>query len=342
MTFLKSVAELAGTFSFVFMAALSGSADAQEITSPYRYQNAGQVLFESDFATVHRRANNWAPYIDRHIGLHEEEPCRSPYPMNGKFSDHLDAVIIIDLPPDAIMSEQWLWHGLRPFVIKELVPAICPDAVSTEFEVYIRGWVSTFFGQPYEVGQFGPGTNYGSYDQGYQTDSVYFEQKPHPSASAEYMAWPVVKVSYVMPERVTAERVRKTTQLIKTHFIGTELFSEALDPKQLSWFNYRDGDGSFVGLVEGRQRAEAKNKAAFEKFEKLMIARDVATARTLNMPNAGTYSLAWALDRMVETWPELGVRWTRKSSRVPCHFGNPDPRCSSLADQSFAAIVMLP
>lgn len=317
------------------------AAKAQEIIGPYSYQNAGKLLNQSDFASVHQRANLWAPYIDRHIGLHAAEPCSTAYPQNGRFSDHLDAVIVIDLPPDAIMSEEWLWYGLQRFVVEDLVHELCPNAVSTVFEVYIRGWVSTLSGSPYEVGQYGPGRNTGSYDKGYQTDRVSFEDTTF-GLGAEYMSWPVVKVSFVFPGRVTHERVRKTTQLIKTHFPGTELFSQDIDPDQLSWFNYRDGDGSFVGLVEGRQRAEAKNRAAAEEFEQLMIARDVATARAMNTPNAGTYSLAWALDRMVEKWPGLAVRWTNRSSRVPCHFGNPDPRCSSLADQSVAAIVMLP
>jgi len=250
-------------------------------------------------------------------------------------------VIVIDLPPDAIMTQEWLWYGLQRFVKENVVPEICPGAVSTVFEVYIRGWVSTFSGAPYEVGEFGDGRNTGSYENGYQTDRVSFKDSTF-GLGAEYMSQPVVKVSFVFPERVTAERVRKTTQLINTHFQGTELFSEELDPSRLSWFNYRDGDGSFVGLVEGRIRAEAKNKASAEEFEKMMVARDVATARMTNSPNAGTYSLAWALDRMVEKWPGLAVRWRNKSSRQPCYFGSPDPRCSSLADQSVAAIVMLP
>lgn len=45
------------------MLAFGTTLNAQQIEGPYSYQNAGKLLYQTEFASVHQRANLWAPYL---------------------------------------------------------------------------------------------------------------------------------------------------------------------------------------------------------------------------------------------------------------------------------------
>ena len=110
-------------------------------------QNASTILCVSTDLTIHERAN----YLPREISSTGPSRCEKINVGSDREITISTLVAIVNRPKNFNFTRRWLWDNLRSAIQYEVLPKICPDAVSANVHVYVKGYDITANGRVYRT-----------------------------------------------------------------------------------------------------------------------------------------------------------------------------------------------
>ena len=110
-------------------------------------QNAGDIVYNGVEFAVHLDGN----YVPDSKYVSGPSHCAKRNPPGVASRTGTRLIVIADKNEDFNFTRRWLWENLRPILVDEIVPDVCPDAKFISVNVYIKGLDTVISGEPYNT-----------------------------------------------------------------------------------------------------------------------------------------------------------------------------------------------